>query len=151
VKDAKGHGSEKRGAHAAGVEKIGRPIPVSPKAIAIIKERATTGFSVKPNGEEPPSKGFQVAMAGRTEPQPLDLKNIPAEVDAHVQKNAGVYASPNTYIGGWNSPYTGKVHLEPSRYIPHRRIAEGLGKARNQVSIWDNKNVTDIPTGGTGK
>lgn len=150
MKDAKGHGSDPRGSHSGGVDKIGRPIPISPKAIAVIKEQALTGFSVSPSGEVP-TKGFQVALAGRTDDQPLDLNNIPASVAAHVSKNSDVYASPHTYIGGWNSPYTGKVHLEPSRNIPDRTVAEGLGRARNQMSIWDNENMNEIPTGGTGR
>ena len=150
MKDAKGHGSDPRGSHSDGVNKVGRPIPISPKAIAVIKEQALTGFSVSPSGEVP-TKGFQVALAGRTDDQPLDLKNIEANVAAHVAKNADVYASPRTFIGGWNSPYTGKVHLEPSRNISDRGVAEGLGRARNQYSIWDNENMTDIKTGGTGK
>lgn len=149
MKDAKGHGSDPRGSHSGGVNKIGVPIPISPKAIAVIKEQALTGFSVSPSGEVPP-KGFQVALAGRTDKEPLDLNNIEGAVAAHVSKNSDVYSSPHTFIGGWNSPYTGKVHLEPSRNIPDRTVAEGLGRARNQHSIWDNENMTDIKTGGTG-
>ena len=150
MKDTKGHGSDPRGSHASGVDQVGRPFPISSKAISIIKKQATTGFSVSPSGEVP-SKGFQVAMHGRTDANPLDLKNIEAAVRSHVEANRDVYSSPHTYIGGWNSPYTGKVHLEPSRNIPDRVTAEALGKVRNQVSIWDNENMTDIPTGGTGK
>lgn len=150
MKDAKGHGSDPRGSHSDGVDKIGRPIPISPKAIAVIQKQALTGFSVSPSGEVP-TKGFQVALAGRTDDQPLDLNNVAAHVAAHVAKNADVYASPHTFIGGWNSPYTGKVHLEPSRNIPDRGVAVSLGTARNQHSIWDNENMTDIKTGGTGK
>jgi hypothetical protein len=150
MKDAKGHGSDPRGGHSAGVQKIGRPIAVSKRAINIIKKNATTGFSVKPNGQVPKS-GFQIAMQGRTDKNPIDLNNIESHVAAHVEANRDVYASPHTYIGGWNSPYTGKVHLEPSRTIPDRDVAVKLGVARNQVSIWDNHRMQDIPTGGTGK
>ncbi len=150
MKDAKGHGSDPRGAHSVGVNGIGKPVSVSPKAIALIKRQASTGFSVNAKGEVP-TRGFQVALAGHTDPEPLDLNNIPAHVAAHINANRGVYASPNTYIGGWRSPYTGKVHLEPSRNIPYPQIAKGLGKVRNQVSIWDNQKYREINTGGTGK
>ena len=152
MKDAKGHGSDARGgaAHQDGVNGVGKSIPVSPKAIDVIRQNAETGFSVSPSGDVP-TKGFQVAMAGRTDAKPLDLNNIEAHVSAHVNANRDVYASPRTYIGGWNSPYTGKVHLEPSRNIPDRKTAEALGRARNQVSIWGNEKGEDIPTGGTGK
>lgn len=157
MKDAKGHGSNPRGAHSAGVNGIGKPIPVSKKAIAIIKKQALTGFTVSPSGKVP-TTGHQVALRGHTDAEPLDLNNVEANVRAHVAANSGVYASPNTYIGGWNSPYTGKVHLEPSRNIPDRETAIRLGRARNQVSIWDNAaaargdfDKADIPTGGTGK
>lgn len=150
MKDAKGHGSNARGSHSDGVAKIGLPIKISSKAISIILKQAKTGFSVMPNGKVP-TTGFQVALQGRTEPLPLNLKNVKADVTAHVQKNADLYKNPAMSIGGWNSPYTGKVHLEPSQNVSDRTTAEQLGRERNQVSIWDNKNSANIKTGGSGK
>jgi hypothetical protein len=150
MKDSKGHGSNPRGAHASGVEGVGKPVPVSPRAIRIITKQAGTGFSVSPSGAVPET-GYQVALHGHTDAEPLDLDNIAAHVRAHVEANRGVYASPNTYIGGWNSPYTGKVHLEPSRNIPYPSIAKDLGKARNQHSIWNNGKGEEIRTGGSGR
>lgn len=152
MKDAKGHGSDPRGgaAHQTGVSQIGQPIPISPKAIQIIKANAASGFSVTPGGLVPKT-GFQVAVRGRTDEQPLDMKNLAASIAAHVQANRDVYSSPNTYIGGWKSPYDGRVHLEPSRNIQPRDVAEHLGVFRNQVSIWDDKNAREIMTGGTGR
>jgi hypothetical protein len=150
AKDAKGHGSDARGAHSSGVDQIGKSIPISPKAVKIIAKNATSGFSVTPSGKVP-TTGFQVAVRGRTESEPLDLKNVAAQVAAHVAKNADVYKDPAMHIGGWNSPYTGKVHLEPSQNVSDRSTAVSLGVERNQHSIWDNKNMTDIKTGGTGK
>lgn len=167
MKDAKGHGSEARGgdrrvegsqllnrfrqraAHTSGVDQIGKPVPISPKAIGIVQKQALTGFSVTPSGKVP-TTGFQVALQGRTEPQPLNLKNVAGDVAAHVAKNADVYKDPSMHIGGWNSPYTGKVHLEPSQNVKDRATAVRLGGERNQHSIWDNKNLTDIKTAGTG-
>jgi hypothetical protein len=151
MKDAKGHGSDPRGgSHSDGVNKVGRPIPISPKAVGIIQKNALTGFSVTPSGKVP-TTGFQVALQGRTESAPLNLKNVAGDIAAHVAKNADVYKDPAMHIGGWNSPYTGKVHLEPSQNVPDRATAKRLGSERNQHSIWDNKNMTDIKTGGTGK
>lgn len=172
MKDAKGHGSNARSgssigpearararasfqnyrgpAHQEGVNQVGQPPQVSPKAINIIAQNAQTGFSVRPTGEVP-TKGFQVAVQGRTEPMPLDLKNIASDVIAHVAKNADVYRDPSMHIGGWNSPYTGHVHLEPSQNVADRPTAERLGRERNQVSVWDNEHMSDVLTGGTGK
>jgi len=149
VKDAKGHGSDPRGAHSEGVSSVGRPA-VSPKALQIIRENALTGFSVRPDGVVP-TKGFQVALQGHTDEQPLDLHNIEAHVAAHVLRNSNVYKDPSMHIGGWNSPYTGRVHLEPSQNVRDRATAERLGRERNQVAVWDNENMHDILTGGTGK
>ena len=151
MKDAKGHGSDPRGTHSAGVNAVGQPPKVSPKAVAIITQRASTGFSVKPGDGSVPTKGFQVAVKGRTDQQPLDLNNVAGHVAAHVAANADVYRNPAMYIGGWNSPYTGKVHLEPSQNVPKRAMAVKLGRERNQVSVWGNRRSEDIPTGGTGK
>jgi hypothetical protein len=151
MKDAKGHGSNPKGAHADGTDKVGQSPHISKRALNIITKYAERGFSVRPDGYVP-KDGFQVAFKGRTEPQPLDPKgNIEQQVRDHVARNAGVYASPDTFIGGWNSPYTGKVHLEPSRTVQDPDVAFKLGQARNQVSIWDNKKGRDIPTGGDGK
>jgi hypothetical protein len=98
-----------------------------------------------------PTKGFQVALQGRTDANPLDLNHVAEHVAAHVVANADVYRDPSMHIGGWNSPYTGKVHLEPSQNVKDRATAVRLGKERNQVSVWGNRRSEDIPTGGTGK
>jgi len=81
------------------------------------------------------------------------LNNIAGHVQAHVDANADIYRDPAMHIGGRSSPYTGKVHLEPSQNVPDRETAERLGRERerDQVEIWDNKNLTNIKTGGTGK
>lgn len=148
MKDAKGHGSDARGAHSQGVNMVGN-IPLSPKAVAVIRAQATTGFSVKPDGSVP-TTGFQVALRGRTERNPLDLDNIAQSLRDHIKRNQDVYQNPAMYVGGWNSPYTGKVHLEPSENIPDKTLAIKLGKERNQVSAWDNAKGEDVPIGGTG-
>jgi hypothetical protein len=149
MKDSKGHGSDPRGSHSAGVNEIGRG--VSAKAVDVIAKNAQTGFSVRHDTGEMPSRGYQVAVEGRTEQEPLNLKDVAGAVAAHVAKNSDLYANPRMYIGGWNSPYTGKVHLEPSQNIGTRLRAIREGTARNQVSIWDNKRGRDIKTGGTGR
>jgi hypothetical protein len=150
MKDAKGHGSSSRGTHSTGVEKATRTIAVSKKAVDVIRQNASTGFSVKPSGEQPKG-GFQVAMQGRMDSKPLDMNNLEAHVAAHVAANRDVYGSPNTYIGGWNNPKTGQVHLEPSRNYANKGVAVQLGKARNQVSIWHHDAGEEIHTGGTGE
>lgn len=151
MKDAKGHGSNPRGTHAGGTDQVGQVPNVSKRAINYIAKYAERGFSVRPDGRVP-KDGFQVAFKGRADTQPLDPKgDIAQQIRDHIARNADVYASPNTFIGGWNSPYTGKVHLEPSRTIPDPDVAFKLGQYRNQVSIWDNKRGKDISTGGDGK
>ena len=149
AKDAKGHGSDPRGAHSQGVNQVGKPVNISKRALNVVKKYAERGFSVRPDGFVP-KDGFQVAMKGRTEKSPIDLNNVEQAVRDHVAKNTDVYKSPETFIGGWNNPNTGKVHLEPSRNVQDPEVAFKLGQVRNQVSIWDVRRGKDIPTGGTG-
>lgn len=148
MKDAKGHGSDPRGAHSQGVQEVGR---LNPKVAATIRANAQTGFSVHPITGEMPTRGYQVAVEGRTDKSPINLKDVGGSIAAHLARNADIYANKKMYIGGWNSPYTGKVHLEPSQNVGTPARAIRLGTARNQVSIWDNKRGRDIKTGGTGK
>jgi hypothetical protein len=166
VKDAKGHGSEKHNGNAGVLERIMNPaphnngivaalaghVPVHPDAVRTIRDNALSGFSAHPVTGESPKVGYQVAVQGRTDPQPLDLKgDIKAQVDAHVARNKDVYTNPRMYVGGWVSNKTGKVHLEPSENVEGKFTAINKGVTRNQVEIWDNKNMKSVSTAGTGE
>ena len=180
AKDAKGHGSDKRDggklstaaqeriainrssdrnlyhnaradvpAHSLGVSKIGITPPVSDKAVAAAAA-ARGGFSVTPRGESP-SDGHMVALQGRTMTvDPATLRENPRAVLEHyVKSNADVFKDPTVHIGGWE--HNGLMHIDPAEHVINRGTAMNLGRARNQISIYDVKNNKEIPTGGTGK
>lgn len=168
MKDAKGHGSEKRGhndnpfpesyrqhalwnaAHQVGVAKIPVAPQVSPAALAVIRA-GHEGFSVTPSGQQPTS-GHMVAMPGRT--AKIDAADLAGPrghdiVSQHVMTHSDVYSNPNVHLGGWM--HEGKMLLEPSENIRSRSAAIKAGRERNQIAIWDVKRQREIPTGGTGK
>jgi hypothetical protein len=152
MKDAKGHGSDARGAHAQGVEKVGRPIPLSPKVLDVIRNNPG-GFSVTPTGRQPKS-GFMVSIPGHT--QILDAKALRGpnrqEVIRHyAEQHADALSHPGAHIGGWTHEGEGKVYLDVSHNVRSKAAAIQKGVLHNQIAVWDVKHSKEIMTGGTGK
>lgn len=54
-------------------------------------------------------------------------------------------------IGSWHNTDDNKVYLDVSSHMLDRDQAVAEGKKRNQLAVWDNKNMDEIPTGGNGK
>lgn len=151
AKDALGHGSEKRGEHASGVERIGQPVSISQKVFEVIRNNPN-GFSVTPAGKQP-TKGYMVSQQGTTLNLPL---NALATGDAHkiMQGYASMHAAAlrksGAHFGGWHDKETGHVVLDVSHNIKNRNAAVRAGVARNQKAIWDVRKKREILTGGTG-
>jgi hypothetical protein len=154
-KDAKGHGSNARGAHSSGVDQVGKPAPqVNDAAMKVISStKPGEGFSITPGGSQP-TDGHMVALPSRTQdvdPAALSGPGGRAIIDAFTAKNADVFSgNPNMHVGGWLDPDTHKLSLDPSENIKDRKTAIASGIARNQKEIWDVKNKTGIKTGGSG-
>ena len=172
MKDAKGHGSNARGAggkstllgarlmaafapshqtrapaaHGIGVNGIGHPV-VSPKALDVIRKNPS-GFSVTIHGETPTS-GHMVALPGRS--RIINGKPALHDVDEYARANADVLRQPGAHIGGWHNESEGKTYLDVSHNIADRNAAIAAGRARNQIAIWDVKHGKEIPTGGDGR
>jgi hypothetical protein len=154
MKDAKGHGSDPRGAHSSGVNKVGVIPKVTSGAMAIIRNtKPGEGFSITPSGKIPPT-GYMVSLPSRTTSvNPPDLQGPHAQdiINGHMKQNADVYTNnPNMHIGGWHDPDSKMMSLDPSENIKDRATAVRLGQERNQKEIWDVKNGVGIKTGGTG-
>lgn len=49
----------------------------------------------------------------------------------------------NTF-GAWTDTETGKLWVEPCVWIPDLETALTLGRALNQIAIWDWANMTEI-------
>jgi len=150
MKDAKGHGSDPRGAHSGGVQKVGQP--VSQKVIDIIRSNPG-GFSTTLAGQQPTS-GYMVSLPGHT--QILDAKELagprgPEIVNAYAAAHANVLKEPGAHVGGWTDKESGKTYLDVSHNIANREAAIKAGQARNQIAIWDVAKSDEIRTGGTGE
>jgi hypothetical protein len=156
MKDAKGHGSEKRGgaAHETGVQNVGRPAPkISDAALNVIRNTPPGGGgSVTPGGQQP-TAGYMVSLPSRTkelEVGELQGPNARAILNAYAQTHADVFSNPAMHFGLWHDPDTKKMSLDPSENIMSRKAAIAAGVARNQKEIWDVKRGVGIKTGGTG-
>lgn len=152
MKDAKGHGSEARGDHAQGVEKVGHTIPLSPRVLDVIRHNPG-GFSVTPTGKQPKS-GFMVSIPGHT--QILDAKALHGPqsqsiIQNYAKAHAAVLSQPGAHIGGWTHEGEGKVYLDVSHNVRDKSTAMRLGQFHNQIAVWDVKRAREIATGGTGK
>ena len=174
MKDAKGHGSEKRSGgvsdrtqqllahqrqqaqgqpyatHQSGVANVGKPM-ISQTALDTIRANPG-GFSVRPDGTQPTS-GFMVSMPGHTKivsENELSGPNGHQIINDYAREHAGALRDPSAHVGGWTDKDTGKTHLDVSQNIPNRGLAVAAGRSRNQISIWDVKRGEEIKTGGTG-
>ncbi len=152
AKDAKGHGSDKRGFHNAGINALPN-IKLHPSILKTIVKNPG-GFSVKPKSGAQPKSGYMVSMPGHTKivsEQDLKGPNGPALIAQYAREHAGALLTPGAHIGGWTDKATGKTYLDISHNIRSQQAAISAGKGRNQIAIWDVKRSREINTGGTGK
>jgi hypothetical protein len=150
MKDAKGHGSEARGAHAGKVDQIGKPV-LSPKVVqGILSRPPGSGFTFDLKHGETPTKGYQVAIPGHGFPAPIgSAQTGERELQAWAMQHADALKQAG-HVGGYRNETTGNFEIEPSQNIKNRNAAIKTGTSRNQVSIWDNRKLNEIKTGGTG-
>lgn len=145
-----GAGGDK-GGHSAQVNNIGKTL-VASSVVDTIRNNPN-GFSVRPTGEQP-TKGYMVALPGRTKILAKDALHGEAAhaiINDYARANADVLSKPGAHIGGWQDSKTGKVYLDIANNIGSQRAAVKEGKIANQIAIWDVKRHREIRTGGTGK
>jgi hypothetical protein len=151
MKDALGHGSEGRGLHAGGVNKIGN-LAVHPNALRTIQKNPW-GASVKPQTGVSPTTGYMVSVPGRTQsPTSAALAGPQGAgiIRDYARTNSDLLQQPDAHIGSWTDDKTGKTHLDVSHNIQDRTEAIAAGRRGNQISIWDVARKKLINTGGTG-
>jgi hypothetical protein len=152
MKDAKGHGSNKRGIHSAAVDRVGN-IALHPNVLNMIRKNPG-GFSVKPTNGQSPTSGFMVSLPGHTRivnESDLSGPNGAAIMKQYAQEHAGALQQPGAHIGGWTDAKSGKTYLDVSQNIRGKSAAVEAGRTRNQIAIWDVKHAREINTGGTGE
>lgn len=110
------------------------------------------GFSVSLHTGGQPVHGYMVAQTDHTHTFPAsimkDRAKLARAIDQMLMAEKGVFTSHDTYLGGW--VHDGKLWLEPSDNVISHDEAVRLGKARNQIAIWDVDNTDEIQTGGSG-
>lgn len=136
-------------AHADAVHALHHSI-ISPNVLSIISNNPE-GFSVSLAGAQP-SNGYMVSTHGNTqivEASALKGPGGQSVINDYVRTHADALSKPGAFIGGWTSK-EGKVYLDVSERVADRDQAIHLGKARNQIAVWDVHNKVEILTGGTG-
>lgn len=151
MKDAKGHGSDKRGTHSAGISQIGK-LALHPNVLSTVKKNPM-GFSVKPTTGQMPTSGFMVSIPGHSKiVSEADLHGQHGEhlIEQYAKEHADVLQEPGAHIGGWTDTASGKIYLDVSHNFKGKSAAVKAGKKYNQIAIWDVKNSREIHTGGDG-
>lgn len=152
MKDAKGHGSDPRGSHSGGINKLPGVLPVHPNTLRVIQKNPW-GASVKPQTGEQPTTGYMVSLPNRTrfaDPSELSGPRGPQVISNFARTNADALKASDMHVGSWNDSEIGKVHLDVSQNIKDRATAIRAGRRQNQKSIWDVSRKKLIDTGGTG-
>ena len=67
-----------------------------------------------------------------------------------VRRNADVLTRDGMHLGTWLDPETGICYFDISERVEDVEEAKRLGAQRNEISVWDVKNMTEIDTGGDG-
>lgn len=150
MKDALGHGSNSRGSHSSGVDRIGN-LSIHPNVLRTIQKNPW-GASVKPQTGKSPTTGYMVSLPGRTQsPTASALSSTQGEgiIRNYARNNSDELQKPAMHIGSWADD-TGRVHLDVSENIHDRATAIREGHRRNQQGIWDVARKKFIGTGGTG-
>jgi prophage maintenance system killer protein len=110
------------------------------------------GGTFHPVTGESPTQGYQVSQLGHTVKHPEALRHdheaLAKAVRDFVVTHWEPFEDPNNYVGTWT--HGGSLWLEPSENVLDSQEAIRRAKERNQISIWDNVNKIEIPTGGTG-
>jgi hypothetical protein len=139
MKDALGHGSNARGGHAAGFNKVGKPT-VHPSARRLLSRRANV--TVNPlTGQEIKSGGTMVSRPG-TMMQPKE------SLQSFANRNA-LAINGGAHVGKWTDK--GKVYLEMADRIKSTAAAVKLGARRDQIGVFNLDRKQFIANGGTGR
>jgi hypothetical protein len=99
----------------------------------------TTGYMVA----KPPEFGTIVDAVDFNDP----VKG-PKILSNYMKRHKNDLGNGKNYLGTWLNE--GKVYLDVSENIQSKSRATKIGRERNQLTIWDVANLSEIDTGGTG-
>lgn len=119
----------------------------------VSKIRNDGGFTVAADGSSP-SEGISVS------PYPERSVIVPVSgsdadlgkaYEAFLKANDDILGKDGHHAGGWVDG--DKLYLDVVKVFPpsQREAAIALGRAKNQIAVWDLGASEEIPTGGTGE
>ena len=116
---------------------------------------ANGGISYHVKSGKEPKSGYMCAVyADRAEWIKGDDVSNPekrtAAIKNFMEKNKDVLSDPDNYLGTWYDTESGNISLDISRNFSDKKAAIKYASEHNEKAIWDVKNMTEIPTGGTG-
>lgn len=118
----------------------GRPgIGLGKKLAAKLKKDGGFTFSLygKPKS---PKTGFALSIHKNTEAVvkgDMDDHEAATALRDYARTHRTALKAKNTYIGGWHNPEDGQVYLDVSTVVKSRDEAIRLGRANNQLAIYD--------------
>lgn len=106
---------------------------------------------------QPGRSGYMVGGEADRHGNPIPSWNVPESdfgaehVEKFVDYMKGVTGSSfrDVHVGAWKNE--GEVVMDSSRKVKRAKQAIRMGKNRNQISVWNNRQMKEIPTGGTGE
>jgi hypothetical protein len=116
--------------------------------------RENGGFTLNVRTGQPPTAGYVVALQGhsgimKSAKFMTDNKAARDFVKGWLKDKSSQLTKAG-WVGGWLDTAHNEVVLDPVENPQGLDQAIQLGQDRNQQSIWDVVNMTEIPTGGTG-
>lgn len=120
-----------------------RPLPVHD-----LRDRVRVpdgGFTVDPRTGREITDGYAVSVheeRSKDVPEP-DL--TPADLETYVDNNDDLFADQHNEFGGWNDPRTNRVWLDVSTVVDDERTAVALGRAHDQIAVFDLGHGKEIP------
>lgn len=124
--------------------------------------RANGGASMSPrtgNILQPGTEAYMVGGHPDKSGERIPSKIVPASdfSASHVRDyidSVGSTMNPvdrSARIGAWHNTDDGNVYLDVSSHMLDKDSAVNAGRSRNEISIWDNKNMNEVSTGGNGQ
>lgn len=93
---------------------------------------------------------YAVSLYPRRTRLALDPRSLRTVLTQFISENSDLLADPRNCIGMWHDVEADVIYVDVSAVIPDRSLAERLGRAYNQMVIYDLRADESILTGGTG-
>jgi hypothetical protein len=124
--------------------------------------RANGGASMSPRTGTILPEGHEAYMVGGHPDKSgnrIPSKIVPADEfgEEHVRdyaasaRNVIDPVDRSARIGSWHNTDDGNVYLDVSSHMLDPHSAVKAGRERNEISVWDNKHMRELPTGGNGQ